>query len=141
MGGHIPSGRQCSANHSSHTSGVRESGKMANQGCRYASPLAIIRAAFQAALGTPEACQEGSLACEQGEPRQVWRFLKNRTPAGVRGLGFASVVDFIESFVCNLGTSVLKEGSLRTASTLRVSMRLQFEKAADAFNHALDLAV
>src|SRR5581483_9933758 len=64
----------------------------ANQGCRYAPPLAIVRAAFQAALGTPEACQEGSLACEQGEPRQVYRFPQNRTPAGVRGLGFASVV-------------------------------------------------
>src|SRR5579883_460810 len=62
----------CCRTYSSHTSGVRiiEDG---NQGCRYAPPLATVRAAFQAAFGTLKACQEGSLACEQSEPRQVYR--------------------------------------------------------------------
>src|SRR5581483_11447918 len=75
------------ANYSSHTSGVRESGKIANQGCRCAPPLAIVRAAFQAALGTLEACQEGSLACEQSEQRQVIVFLKTAPRQGCEDWG------------------------------------------------------
>jgi len=53
-----------------------------NQGCRCAPPLATVPAAFQAAFGTLKACREGSLACEQSEPRQVTVLLKTAPRQG-----------------------------------------------------------